>query len=105
MLVLSRRVGESIKIGDDITITLVGINHLQVKIGVDAPKDVPIRREEIADKMKVTLASSNPNSPGSKTTMGHKMVQYSTCTLCNGTGGDGHGEPCGVCIGAGVTRI
>ena len=47
MLVLSRRPGETIRVGDDITITVTGVNGNQVRIGIDAPKDKVILREEI----------------------------------------------------------
>lgn len=52
MLLLTRRVGESIMIGDDVKVTVISVNGLQVKIGIDAPKDVPVNREEIHDKLK-----------------------------------------------------
>ena len=47
MLILTRRPGESIMIGDDFTVTVLGIKGNQVRIGVNAPKDVPVHREEI----------------------------------------------------------
>lgn len=47
MLVLTRKVGQAIMIGDNITITLCEINGTQVKIGIDAPKDVHIERDDI----------------------------------------------------------
>lgn len=47
MLILSRRVGESIVINDEITITITGMNHYEARIGVTAPKDIPIHRQEI----------------------------------------------------------
>ena len=47
MLILTRRVGESIMIGDDITITTLGVRGSQVRLGVNAPEDVPVHREEI----------------------------------------------------------
>lgn len=47
MLVLARRIGEKLMIGDDITITITQIKDNQVKIGIEAPKDVPVHREEI----------------------------------------------------------
>jgi carbon storage regulator len=52
MLILTRRIGESVKIGDDVTVTVLGEKGLQVRIGIDAPKDVPIHREEIVEKIK-----------------------------------------------------
>jgi carbon storage regulator CsrA len=48
MLVLSRKLGQKIRIGEDITICIVGIDGGQVKIGIDAPKSVRVDREEIA---------------------------------------------------------
>ncbi len=52
MLVLTRRLGESINIGDDIKITVVDVNGKQVKIGVLAPKDVSVYREEVYKRIK-----------------------------------------------------
>lgn len=47
MLILTRKVGETLKIGDDISVTVLGIKGNQVRIGVDAPRDVGVHREEI----------------------------------------------------------
>jgi len=47
MLILNRRVGENIVIGDDITVTVLGVSRNQIKIGVKAPKHVSVHREEI----------------------------------------------------------
>lgn len=52
MLVLSRRIEESLIIGDDITITVLGISGNQVRIGIDAPKEIPVHREEVAERIK-----------------------------------------------------
>ena len=48
MLVLSRKLGEKIVIGDNIVITVVKIDRIQIRIGIEAPHDVPVYREEIA---------------------------------------------------------
>lgn len=48
MLILTRRVGEVIRIGNDITVTVLGVNGQQVRLGINAPKGVPVDREEIA---------------------------------------------------------
>ena len=47
MLILTRRVGESLMIGDDVSVTVLGVKGNQVRIGVNAPKDVSVHREEI----------------------------------------------------------
>ncbi len=52
MLILTRRLGESIVIEDNIKITVVDINKQQIKLGIDAPKHVTINREEVARKVK-----------------------------------------------------
>jgi carbon storage regulator len=52
MLILTRRIGETIKIGDDITVAVLGAKGLQVRIGIDAPRDVAVHREEIVEKIK-----------------------------------------------------
>lgn len=52
MLILTRRLGESIIIEDNIKITVVDINKQQVKLGIDAPKNITIHREEVARKVK-----------------------------------------------------
>jgi len=51
MLVLSRKLGEKIVIGNDVVVTLVKIDRNQVRIGIEAPKDVPVHREEIVRAM------------------------------------------------------
>ena len=51
MLILARRVGESLMIGDDVTITVLGVKGNQVRIGVKAPKEVAVHREEILDRI------------------------------------------------------
>ena len=52
MLILSRRVGESLMIGDDITINVLSIQGNQVRIGIEAPRDVEVHREEIYAKIQ-----------------------------------------------------
>ena len=52
MLILTRRIGETLMINDDIKITVLGIQGGQVRIGIDAPKDVPVHRQEIYDRIQ-----------------------------------------------------
>ena len=59
MLVLSRKKGESIIINDNIVVTVVDIRGDKVRLGFDAPKDVPIHRSEVYDAIKRSEAASN----------------------------------------------
>jgi len=52
MLILTRRVGETVMIGNEVTVTVLGVKGNQVRIGVNAPKDVAVHREEIYDRIK-----------------------------------------------------
>lgn len=52
MLILTRRVSETLMIGDDVSVTVLGVKGNQVRIGVNAPKDVSVHREEIYEKIK-----------------------------------------------------
>ncbi len=52
MLVLTRRIGESLIIGDEVTITVLGVTGNQIRIGVDAPKSVSVHREEIYQRIQ-----------------------------------------------------
>jgi carbon storage regulator len=52
MLILTRRVGEAVMIGNEVTITVLGVKGNQVRIGINAPKDIAVHREEIFERIK-----------------------------------------------------
>jgi len=60
MLILTRRIGESVYIGDEVRLTVLGVRGTQVRIGINAPKDVPVHREEIYHKIKQEKAGGAP---------------------------------------------
>jgi carbon storage regulator len=52
MLILTRRVGETVMIGDSVTVTILGVKGNQVRVGVNAPKEIAVHREEIYERIK-----------------------------------------------------
>ncbi len=52
MLILTRRVGETLMIGDEVTVTVLGVKGNQIRVGVNAPKDVAVHREEIYERIR-----------------------------------------------------
>lgn len=59
MLILTRRIGETLMVGDDVKVTVLGVNGNQVRIGVDAPKNVEVHREEIYQRINAERSNVN----------------------------------------------
>jgi carbon storage regulator len=69
MLILTRRVGETVMIGNEVTVTVLGVKGNQVRIGINAPKNVAVHREEIYERIKREQqgGSDHDHDNGSKT--------------------------------------
>ena len=62
MLILTRRVGETVVIGDDVTVTVLGVKGNQVRLGVNAPREVTVHREEIFERIKRERTEDEPQA-------------------------------------------
>jgi carbon storage regulator len=63
MLILTRRVGETVMIGDEVTITVLGVKGNQVRVGINAPKSVAVHRKEIYELIKREQQGGNVDEP------------------------------------------
>ncbi len=70
MLILTRRVGETLKVGSDVDVTVLGVKGNQIRIGIKAPKNVAVHREEIFDRIQreAELAARSDQSKGASST-------------------------------------
>lgn len=72
MLILTRRIGETLTIGDDISVTVLDVRGAQVRLGINAPSEIPVHREEIYQKIKREReaagqsAAQRPSAVGAK---------------------------------------
>jgi carbon storage regulator len=66
MLILTRRVGETVMIGDNVTVTVLGVKGNQVRLGVNAPRDVAVHREEIFERIQQEGASESDYAQSSE---------------------------------------
>jgi carbon storage regulator len=69
MLILTRRVGETVMIGNEVTVTVLGVKGNQVRLGINAPKDVAVHREEIFERIKAERSDGEP-ARGAGTSVG-----------------------------------
>ena len=71
MLILTRRVGETLNIGDEVQVTVLGIKGNQVRLGVNAPKEIPVHREEIYERIKKEKEAGLPPRVSEKKDVGN----------------------------------
>ena len=62
MLILTRRTGESIMVGEEVTITVLGVKGGQVRIGIDAPAEIAVHREEIFERIKAEASPEHDSA-------------------------------------------
>jgi carbon storage regulator len=98
MLILTRRVGETVMIGNEVTVTVLGVKGNQVRLGINAPKDVAVHREEIFERIKAERSDGDPAGHddaghGHGSGNGHGHAANGNGSSANGNGaanGNGH---------------
>ncbi len=69
MLILTRRIGETVMIGDDVSVTILGVKGNQIRVGISAPNDVAVHREEVYQKLQAEKAVKKPRMTTRKPTI------------------------------------
>ena len=69
MLILTRRIGESLMIGDNVAVTVLGVKGNQVRIGIDAPREVAVHRQEIYDRIQDRKTEQSGGQTGNQPTV------------------------------------